>query len=619
MAIDTLAVTALAAELRVALLGGRIQRVAQPGTLSLALEIYANRQRHHLLLSAHPQHARAQLCPTRPTRGVDVASPLLLLLRKHVLRGRIIAVEQPDLERILVLSIAKRVVFRNTDDAEDAELPDPADDEEPDLTDEDDGALDMAIAGEVLRYELIVEIMEQRSNIMLVNDDNIILESVRRVPPHVSRRPVMPRGPYESPPPQNKRDPRQATAAGLRTMLDTATGDTARAIVSTYRGVAPLAAREVLFRATGLTAAPLAADLPWEPLAAALRDLYAAAPAPSLVPGDPLPTVFAAYTLTHQPDAVPVASISAAIERFYAPREQVSSHAQRRDALRTAIAATRARITRRRDALRGELEQVAALERLRWEGEMIFAYMHTLAPGQHTLMVEDTTITLDPKRTPVECAQDRFRAYDKAKGAAAEVPGRIEDAEVQLAGIDEIVALLGMADEYDAIEIVAREAQDAGWLPTGVTARDRGARTSGPLRVAATGGWTIYVGRTAKQNQETTFTLGSSDDMWLHVRNVPGSHVIIKSGGRPVPDEVLQEAASYAAYFSPLRNEPAVDIEVAPRHQVRRVRGGPPGLVTYTAERTLRVAPRAPAAAPVTARASVQQPRRGRYSDSPKG
>jgi predicted ribosome quality control (RQC) complex YloA/Tae2 family protein len=581
MYFDTLTLAAVVAELRATILDGRIQRVRLPNQQSVALDIYAHGRRRHLLLSAHPQFARVHLNSARLSRGVEVHSPLLLLLRKYVVGGRISAVDQPDLERIIILSIVKGPHLRNTPIGSEleTEAPEEADDLE-----------EIEQLDEALRCELIIEVMERRSNIMLVSDENIILESVRRVTPAMSRRPVQPREPYELPPRQDKRDPRNATPEGLQSLQEQ-NGDLARAIVGAYRGVSPQAAREVVFRCLGRTDASLGPDLPWQQLATTLRSLWNEPAQPCLALDNGEPKAYAPYLLTHYPHVESQPGMSAALETYYAAREQLTSHQQRRDALALALNETRARFVRQQQQLLGELEQTKQLEHLRWEGEMIFAFLHQITPGQTSLEVEGQTIALNPDRTPVENAQERFKAYDKAKGALANVPERLQATEAQLAGIDELLALLSLAESYEQIEDLGQEAIELGYIRTTQTRKPK-VRRQAPLRLSSSDGFTIYVGRSARQNEQVTFQIGGSDDLWLHVRGIPGAHVIIKSGGREAPERTVLEAAGVAAYFSQARTEAAVDVEISRRRLVRRVSGGPPGLVTYRAERTVRVAPK---------------------------
>ncbi|MFL5804461.1 MAG: NFACT family protein [Roseiflexaceae bacterium] len=590
MYFDALTLAAVADELRATILDGRIQRVRLPSPLSVALEIYAHGRRHYMLLSAHPQWTRAHLCVAKLSRGVERDTPLLLLLRKYVVGGRIIAIEQPATERVLLLSIAKGASARNTSvDADGEEHAAPISEEDQDQ--------DML---EPLRCELIVETMERRANIILVGDDNIIMESARHITPGMSRRPVQPREPYELPPAQDKRDPHHATAEGIHTLLaDGARQPLWRALVGAYRGLSPLAAHEAAFRATGQADAPLAPDLPWALVADAVRELWSRPWQPCLVFKAGVPAAFAPYAPTHLAPFEPQPSISTALDLFYSAHEQLSGHEQRRTAVRGQLAEARERLDRQRRLLSEELVRAQNLEHLRWEGEMIYGFLHTIQPGQAVLEVEGHSIALDPARTPVENAQTRFHAYDKAKGALAGVPELLAATEARLAGLDETLALLDLAEGFEAIEDIAREATEQGYLKAPAAGRKQPrARRQPPLRFESRDGYPIYVGRSAGQNEQVTFKIAAPEDLWLHARGIPGAHVIVKSGGRAVPEQTLLEAAALAAYFSKGRDEAGVDVEIARRTRVRRVPGGPPGLVTYRADRAVRVAPYAPHAKP---------------------
>ncbi len=597
MYFDALTLAAVAAELRETILGGRIQRVLLTGPLSIGLEIYARQQRYQLVASAHPQLARVHLVRGRLTRGVDQETPLLLLLRKYLLGGRIVDLEQPALERVLLLSIAKPLHLRNRNPDDTAvDLLPAAEPLMPAMADEATEA-DEPDQGALLRCELVIEPQDRRSNIILVDDDNRILDSIKRVTPRMSSRVVLPRHIYELPPPLAKRDPTRATAAGIAALAAEGERDLARALVAAYRAVSPQVAREVVFRALGRTVARVDEPLPHYSLAAHLRELFSAVPAPCLVPGADGPAAYAPYALSHLAGAEPVASISLALETFYAAREELTGHHQRREALARELAASRERIERQRAQLAAELEQARALEQLRWEGEMIFAFLHSLRPGQDHLVVGDRQITLDPRQSFVEQAQARFRAYDKAKSALSGLPERLVAAEQRLQSLDELAVLLQLSDEHAQIEQIAREASELGYrrAPPGPPGAKRSGRPlTRPLQLISSDGLTIVVGRSARQNEEVTFRIGRSEDLWLHARGLPGAHVIVRSDGRPVPEATLEQAAGLAAYFSQARDEPGVEVDLCRRALVRRIPGGPPGLVSYRAERTLRVPPRAP-------------------------
>jgi predicted ribosome quality control (RQC) complex YloA/Tae2 family protein len=359
----------------------------------------------------------------------------------------------------------------------------------------------------------------------------------------------------------------------------------------------------VVYRALGRTAATLDEPLPWEAVAHHLRELFTADWQPTLVSGDEAPLAYAPYKLTHMSGAQPQPTISAALEAFYAAREGLTAHQQRRDAVRQPLEAARQRLQHQRDQIMAELEHTENLEMLRWEGEMIFAFLHTITPGQTALEVEGHTITLDPEKGPVECAQARFRRYHKARSGHESLQERLRITDGQLAGIEQLLALLEVADEREQIDQIAFEAEEQQYITPARKKQDaRAGKTSTrrrpprrkPLHLVSSDGFDMYVGRSATQNDEVTFRIGRPDDLWLHVRGIPGAHVIVRSGRQDVPEQTLREAGGVAAYFSGARAEPAVDIEISHRRHVRKIPGGTPGLVTYRAERTLRVAPLPP-------------------------
>ncbi len=601
MYFDALTLTAVADELRATILGGRVQRVLLPGTLSIGLEVYARRQRYQLLASADPQVARVHLVRARLSRGVEQATPLLLLLRKYVLGGRIIAIEQPPLERILVLSIAKETTRRNHPEPRIAPEAIPYEDESDDTVYDDEHPPFEADPDQPpLRCELIIEPMDRRSNIILVNDDNLVLDSVKRVTPRMSQRVILPHHVYELPPGQQKRNPQTATAAGIAALIESGARSLTRAIVGAYRGVSPQVAREAVYRALGHPDAELSPTLPMEALAMHLRELFTTPWQPTLVFDADRPQAYAPYALTHIGGAHPQSSISITLERFYAARESTTAHRQHREHVQQQLAEARARLQHQHSQLTTELERAQHLDQQRWEGEMILGFMHTLSPGQQTLQVEGQTITLNPECSPLEDAQARFRAVDKAKSALEGVPERIKATEQQLAGLEELLALLALTDVREQIDQIAQEAEEQGYIRpaqaragTGQRGKPRTPRLK-PLHLVSSDGFDIYVGRSAEQNAEVTFRIGQPDDLWLHVRTIPGGHVIVRSAGRDIPERTLAEAAGLAAYFSGVRHETAVDVDLSRRKGVRKVSGGPPGLVTYQAERTLRVAPQPP-------------------------
>lgn len=563
MNFDAVTIMALADELRAVLVGGRVQDTLEPDEESIGLEIYANHQRHYLLLSAHQQFARVHLSDDKLRRGVEAPSPLGLLLRRYVEGAWISAVRQPPWERVLIFDL--------------------------------DGPQGV--------FSLIAEPMERRANVLLVRDDGVIVECIRRVGPQENRvRVSLPGKPYQPPPPQRlKRDPLALTQTLLGDMLDNEPGERAREILTRrVLGVSPLLGKELVFRATGGINTK-AADTSARALLAAIGELFGAFRAGAWQPGtaqdEGAVIAYAAYPLTHLPGWTPASSMSEAVACFYGPLVGEDAYAAARRPVAEAIAEARARVARKLESLRGSLQDDAAFEHLRQSGELLLAYQYTLAPGARELRAAydvdgpELVIALDPALTPLENARRYFEKYEKAKRARRGVPELVAAAEQELAYLDQLAIDLDMARNWPDIGEVQEALQRSGYWRGPRTAGPRGA-ASAPLKVTTESGAVIWVGRNARQNDMVTFDRGGPGDLWLHARGVPGAHVIIKAGAGDVPDAVIRRAAEIAAYYSAARGEARALVDVTRRKYVRKIKGGKPGMVTYRNEQPIEVTPR---------------------------
>jgi len=571
---DMLTLAAVADELRKHAKGGRVQRVVRPTDLSLGLEVYSG-ERHQLLISAEPDASRMHLTRQRVRRGTEAPSPLELLLRKYVLGSRLEAIDQPHLERILILRFG----------------------------------------GPEGQTALVCEIMGRYSNIVLVNADGLILDALKRVPPSINRyRSILPQHEYVPPPPQDKEDPLLLTPGILQRLL-TARDEPLlwRRLVSTVAGVSPIAARELVYRATGRVATK-PDELTQEHLTAlveAARDLYSLprthAWTPCVAyenPQEHLPTAFAPYPLTHYAAHDPAAGISEAIEAVLAARMNLDPYRGARGRLLALIDDRIERAERRLESLRRSLVPEEEIDELQRQGNAILSMAWSIEPGQTELVVEPAMlgrgaegtglapvrIPLDPRLSAVENAQELFQRYRKLKDAAEQVPALIRRVEQDLQYLRQVRTDAVMAEDRPGLEDVERELREAGHLPEGRHPKS-GPRQE-PLKISDPDGVTILVGRSSRQNDEVTFRLSSPDDIWLHAHGVPGAHVIIRSGGSKVAEETLRRAAQLAAYYSAAREERRVQVDYTERRYVRPIRGAGPGMVTYREERTLLVEPK---------------------------
>ena len=563
MYFDALTMAAVADELRAQILGGRVQNVLLPDDLSVGMEVYAHGERRYLLGSAHPEYARLHLTGEKLRRGVEKPTPLVLLLRKYVRGGRIAAIEQPPFERIL--HIGMQHPEGNT--------------------------------------TLIVEVMGRYSNIVLVAEEGLILECIKRVGPEKSRyRTILPQRLYVPPPPQSKLDPTDVTELRLRDILSDASPGSPvwKALVAGIRGVSPLMAREVVYRAMGDAEAAISQVAKVSPLLEAFQEMlmpvWEHRWQPSIVKRDERLVAFAPYPLTQYGDWEEVESISQAVEAYYGQMVGEDAYAAAKRGTREAILRARERVRRKQEALERSRVSQAQVDELRRQGEMILAYAHRVEAGQRKLMAPvgpdepPLLIELHPTLSPVENAQHYFKRYKKAKSAAGEIPALLRQAELEMRYLDQLETDLDLAANRPEIREVEACLAEAGYIRE--KRRRRKVGRSQPLAVNSQDGLLILVGKNSRQNEEVTFRRAAPRDLWLHVRGAPGAHVIIKTGGREVPEATLRQAAQLAAYYSQARGSARVAVDYTERRYVRPIKGAGPRLVTYTQEKTIRVAPR---------------------------
>ncbi len=564
MYFDAVTIMAVVDELNEKIAGGRIQDSVEIDENSFGLEIYAHHMRQYLVLSADQQFGRVHLGGEKLRRGVQKPSPLGLLLRRYVEGARIEVVRQPAWERVIVFEM--------------------------------DGPEGV--------FELVAEPMERRANLLLVRDDGIIVDCARRVGPQDNRvRISLPNRPYEPPPPQKtKRDPDTLTLTLLGDMLDGAPGEQARQVLTRHLlGFSPLVAREAVFRATG-SATSRASDTSARALLGVIEELFAAFGAGKWEPGNAIQDgqveAYASYRLTFLDGWTPTASISDALEHFYGPLVGEGAYAAAKLPVQAAIADAKGRLSKKLDSLRRSLQDDAALEHLRQSGELLLAYQYTLKRGQTEFRAQyevdgpELVVALDPALSPLDNAQRYFEKYDKAKRAREGVPQLVEAAEQELAYLSQLEMDLALASNWPEIGEVQDALQTGGYW-RGKRVAQPGGGKSGPIKVAAEDGFVIWVGRNSRQNDAVTFDKGTSEDLWLHARGVAGAHVIIKSAGRAVPEQIVRRAAALAAYYSQARTEARVLVDVTQRKHVRKIKGGKPGMVTYRNESPVEVAPMA--------------------------
>lgn len=618
---DVLTVGAVVDELERTALDGRIQRIGLVDQLTVAAEVYAKGQRRGLVASADSGNARLLLTDAMPSVDTNLITPFGLLLRKYVRGAFLVGIEQPPLERMVRLSIAKRMPPHNPEDTRkrhgrDAEMHESTTAEALEREDPREFAEDdIWSAPDVVRFELIIEIMGRHSNLILVDADGVIMESAKRVTPQMSRvRSILPRKHYTLPPVQDKPDPRQLTSVGVEGLLATAKpgATVAETLVRGLRAVSPQIGKEAAFRLmgnAGTKVGTIGAEEARE-LARIVRGLFepllTGTWEPRVYERDDAVIAYAASPvgfLAADAKEIEVSSISEAIEMSLEAGvgpETISpkAHAQRRIRVVAAIDAAMTRVESRLHSFQEQHAKTADLERLRTWGELIFAYVWQISPGDTELIVNEQRIPLDPALSAKENAQELFDKYRRAKNAGEQLPERIAETENELDYLRQLRVQAEQSEGFAAIEALRQEFEDhtGGRQSVGEKNPQRGGKKGQPRRVTPLSdadGNLFYIGRSGRENDQVTFDIGGPNDTWLHARGVPGSHVILR-WVRPdhETDEGIEAAAALAAFYSGSRESGTVEVDVAKRRDVRKIKGGGPGMVTYRNEYTIPVRPK---------------------------
>jgi predicted ribosome quality control (RQC) complex YloA/Tae2 family protein len=570
MHFDALTLAAIGDELRHTLAEGRVQQVILPDEKSIGLEIYANRQRHYLLLSAHPQASRIHLMEQKLRRGVEKETPMLLLLRKYVRGALLDGVEQPiPFERVLYLHFDHPEHGTNT---------------------------------------LVVEPMGRLSNILLLDAAGMIRGLLNPVPPgENAERVLLPKRPYVFPPSQDKVPPLDDGSENYYERLKLALRSDPKlwkALMAGVAGISPTLAREIAWRAAEDEGANIA-DVELLAVAASLQSLWNLPHTREWQPGVALDdegeiTGYAPYELHFLGDFAPMETTSAAIAEFYGEKKRDAAggkdpYASMRNNVAALLKDALTRIDRQLAALAEDEPAPGEATLARTQAEWLLALNSQIAPGQRELIVplgeETLTIRLDERLSPIEQAERLFDRAAKMERAAEIIPGRRAELQADRAFVAQLQSDLALAENQPEIASVREELREAGYLRKRTKRHQRTAPDrSQPMRFLAPDGFTILVGRNARQNEIVTFHEANAEDLWLHIRDLPGAHVVIRNGGQPVSAESIEVAARLAAYFSSQRGERAVSVAVTQRRFVTRMTGGRTGQVHFRNEETVTVA-----------------------------
>lgn len=577
MAFDGAFLWLMRGELTQNLLGARVDKIYQPSKNVLVLLLRSKEFSGKLFLSAEPGGARIQLT------AADIENPpsppmLCMLLRKKLVGAKLTAMRQPGLERLLYLDFDTK-----------NELGDP------------------------VSLTLVAELMGRNANLILCEQNGRVIDAVRRTDASDTTRILMPGVTYQPPPGAGRFDlTKEDPSLCMASLSRVERRNIPTALLSAVPGLSPLVCRELAF--AGLdSSAPVDAP-PSDRELAALTDWLTALKSRLLSQGG-VPTMItdptgkmvdftflepaqygSAAVLTHYE------SYSALLDAFYTKRDQKARMQAKTQSLHKFLHTTLARLARTVNVRTAELEKAKNCEQLREYGELLKANLGQIQPGASSCRVinyydpecKEINIPLSPALSPRQNAQRYFKEYRKKCTAAGMLEGLICKAKNDIAYLDSVADALSRAQTAAEAAAIQEELQESGWLrppKEGKKQKNAAAKGLAPYEFMSVDGVVMLAGRNNRQNDQLTLRQASGNDIWFHVKNFPGSHVIVKTGGQPVPDSTLTEAAVIAATLSGAADSKGVAVDYCPVKRVKKPAGAAPGMVIYEHYNTAFVDP----------------------------
>lgn len=569
MAFDGIVIANLVKELNDTILNGRISKIAQPENDELLLTLKGNAGQIRLLLSASASLPLIYL--TKENKPSPMTAPnFCMLLRKHIANGRITKIWQPHMERIINFEIEH-----------------------------------LNELGDLCHKQLIVEIMGKHSNIIFCSEDGKIIDSIKHIPAQVSSvREVLPGRTYFIPETQEKYNPLETSPEEFSDKVFAKPQSLKKCIYTTYTGISPVIASEICHRAGLEGERPAKALSPEEQkhlyhhFSWLMDDIRNGSFTPIIVKNGKEPIEFSAVSLTQYEDMdiISYPDISQVLETFYADKNTYTRIRQKSVDLRKVVNTVLERSRKKYDLQLKQLKDTEKREKYKVYGELINTYGYGLKEGAESLTApnyytnEEVTIPLDPQLTPLENAQKYFDRYNKLKRTYEALNDLIKETREEMEHLESISTSLYIAVSEDDLIQIKEELTQFGYIKKKHVGKKEKIKSK-PFHYLSSDGFHIYIGKNNFQNDELTFKFASGSDWWFHAKGIPGSHVIVKTNGKELPDRVFEEAGCLAAYYSKGRENDKVEIDYLERKNVKKPNGSKPGFVVYYTNYSLVASP----------------------------
>ncbi|CAD2076974.1 NFACT family protein [Phocicoccus pinnipedialis] len=554
MALDGNFVHELVDELS-SLVGGRVNRVHQIDDMTVTIRIRSNRENHQLLISAHPTYSRFHITNEKYETPFD--PPMFLrMLRRDIEGGFLNKIEQVGNDRRVHLH------FNNIDEI-----------------------------GDPIERVLILEIMGRHSNIILTDENNKIIYAIKHLTPNNNERTVMPGFAYTAPPTPKKLNPRTEALDELPKHIDYNSGKIGRQILNHVEGFSPLFISELEHRAKYFKP---------DTIVSTIRDtLSSMKREPVLYHNTREDFYFSPLTIFEDKeiDKTTYKTLSDLLDDFYHNRYVHARVKQQAQDYYHVVAQNITKTKRKLENLAADLEESKSMDLYQKYGELLTAYMHSLNPYSESAKVFDyytnkeIEIPLKKHLSPSENTQRYYSLYNKMKNRKFEAEKQIKITEDDLEYFENLLHQMESITTSDEVEEIREELVEQGLIKF-KKGRSKKKKSNVTLNEFKTSnGLRILVGKNNKQNDYLTNRHAQNNHLWFHVKDMPGSHVVITHAMDEIKDSDISEAAMIAAYFSKGKQSESVPVDYTLIKHVKNIPGTKPGFVTYKNQSTVFVTP----------------------------
>ena len=579
MALDGITIAGMVSELDTKITGGRITKIAQPEKDELLLTIKQSktdedgntvRSQYRLTISVNPSLPLIYLNDDNKQSPMQ-APTFCMVLRKHLNNCRITGISQIGLERVIKFELQH-----------------------------------LNEMGDLCKKFLIVELMGKHSNIIFCDEDNKIIDSIKHISLLVSSvREVLPGREYFIPNTQEKFDPFTVSESEFTEVILAKPVTPAKALYTSLTGFSPVMANELLYIASlsDRNSAQDMTEMEKIHLYRNFRKIMEKIENKEFIPNiiykgssctNAVPAEFACILLNmyEEDEAYSIKrceSVSSMLYDYYAAKEIISRIKQKSSDLRRITTTALERARKKYDLQEKQLKDTDKRDKYKVYGELLTTYGYELKGGEKSLTCdnyytnEKVTIPLDETKSAVDNAKRYFEKYAKLKRTFEAMTVQTAETKEEIEHLESISNALDIARYEEDLTAIKRELTEYGYIKRHGD-RGKGSKKtakSKPMHYISSDGFDMYVGKNNYQNDELTFKIATGNDWWFHAKASAGSHVIVKTEGKELPDRTFEEAARLAAYYSKAKEQGKAEIDYIQKKHVKKPNGSKPGFVVY--------------------------------------